>query len=80
MRYIMKSLLSISVFTLLELTTNAQTMTTIETKILPNGEKEVAVEYTKKNDFVTDSYQQADKNNDNCIDKKEAVDLGDSKL
>lgn len=55
----------------------AEVDTIIETTTYPDGERKVAVEYQNTpGSFKLDTFEEADQNNDGCLDKKEADDKG----
>lgn len=55
----------------------AEVDTVIKTTTYPDGKSNVAVEYENTpGTFKLDTFEEADQNNDGCIDKKEAYDKG----
>lgn len=56
---------------------HSETVTVITTETYPDGTVGTSIEYIEEDDsFKLDSFKQADKNNDGCLDREEAHLLG----
>lgn len=72
-----KLMITVLLAGLILVTANSETVTVITTETYPDGAQETSIEYLEEDgSFKLDSFRQADKNHDGCLDKEEAHLLG----